>query len=284
MNPKKYLLLCLIVISIVGLSVTGLYSRTSLYTDYFKNYIQLPASAIVLKGAASGIYPWSQPVVKAPANIPVTAHINHKKEKSFIQVDDSYFDDAIFIGDSRMVGLSQYCEAIDSRATFYAKKSLTIFDIRDESWIEIDGSKTRKQSLWEAIADKQFSKVYIMVGLNEIGTGDPNIYQAAYQEVLSRIHQIQPNAVIFITSIMHVTAEKSEEDELYNNPNIDIRNNALKALADGSTYFYLDINTVVDDETGGLNAEWTTDDVHLKGSCYEPWHQFLLQKGIKVGK
>ena len=53
-------------------------------------------------------------------------------------------------------------------------------------------------------------------------------------------------------------------------------------LADSVDNFYLNLNEAIDDADGGLNADWTGDGVHLKGSCYEPWHEYLLSHGIKV--
>ncbi len=288
MNPKKYLFLILLFISIVGLSITGLYSRTGIYKEFFKNYLTTPASAVVFKAAAAGVFPWSNPVSeeKPQKPKPVTTTKPYEKItiKPFIKVEDDYFDDALFIGDSRMAGLAKYCEALDERATFFAKKSLTIYDIRDESWIPIDPTKpnSKTETLWEALEGNHFTKIYIMVGINEIGIGDENVFREAYEEVLSRLHSAQPGAIIYITSIMHVTAEKSEKDKLYNNPNIDVRNDAIKTLADSVDNFYLNLNEAIDDEDGGLNAEWTGDGVHLKGSCYEPWHEYLLSHGVKI--
>ena len=183
--------------------------------------------------------------------------------KEFKTVDDSYFDDALFIGDSRMVGLSQYCQAIDSRATFFAQKSLTIFDIRNKEWIEAeDGTE---MSIAKALEGKHFKKIYLMVGINELGTGDEERFRKVYAQVIEGLKYLQPDATIFINSIMHV----------------NIRNEAIKGLADNRTVFYLDINEAVDDENGNLRAETTGDGVHLKGACYEPWHQYLLEHGVE---
>ena len=44
------------------------------------------------------------------------------------EVPDDYFTDALFIGDSRTVGLSEYCEQLVDVAEFYAKISLSIYD------------------------------------------------------------------------------------------------------------------------------------------------------------
>ncbi|WP_026493928.1 GDSL-type esterase/lipase family protein [Butyrivibrio sp. XPD2006] len=195
----------------------------------------------------------------------------------FTEVDDDYFTDAVFIGDSRTVGLSEYCEPLDTRATFYAKISLTIFDVFKKEYIKTDEGKI---SLEEALTRNQFGKVYIMLGLNEIGTGDSEYFKAAYAEVIGKIRELQPDAIIYIQGIMHVTAHKSDADKNFNNEKINARNAAIAELADNKTIFYIDMNEAVDDENGNLEAGLSFDDVHLKASSYERWHEFLLHNAI----
>ena len=195
----------------------------------------------------------------------------------FTEVDDDYFADALFIGDSRTVGLSEYCEELDSRATFYSKISLTIYNVLNTEFIKTDNGKITVE---QALSENQFSKIYIMLGLNEIGTGTPETFCVAYSEVIDKIRQLQPDAIIYIQGIMHVTEKKSSSDKYINNVNINIRNAALSELADNKTIFYIDMNEAVDDENGNLLAELSFDDVHLKASSYERWHQYLLSNAI----
>lgn len=195
----------------------------------------------------------------------------------FQPVDEDYFTDALFIGDSRTVGLSEYCEPLDSRATFYAKVSLTIYGVMDKEFIKDGDSKT---SIAKALSERQFGKIYIMLGLNEIGTGTAESFAEEYGKVIDRIRELQPDAIIYIQGIMHVTANKSDHDKYFTNDNINKRNEALSLLADNQTVFYMDMNEAVDDENGNLLKELSFDDVHLKASSYERWYQFLLGHGI----
>ncbi len=197
----------------------------------------------------------------------------------FCEVTDDYFEDALFIGDSRTVGLSEYVEALDSRATFYAKVSLTIYTVMDKPFLKVEGSKTKK-TVEEALSENSFSKIYIMLGLNEMGTGNVDTFYAKYAEVISRIRELQPDAIIYIQGIMHVTADKSDKDKYFNNTNINERNAAIATLANNQDIFYLDMNEAVDDENGNLLKELSFDDVHLRASSYERWHQYLLQHAI----
>ncbi len=195
----------------------------------------------------------------------------------FTEVDDDYFCDALFIGDSRTVGLSEYCEELDTRATFYSKVSLTIFDVMKKEFIKTDDGK---MGVEQALSENSFGKIYIMLGLNEIGTGDTEYFTDAYREVIDRIRELQPDAIIYIQGIMHVTARKSDKDKFFNNNRINERNKGLKALADQKDIFYIDMNEAVDDGNGNLDSSLSFDDVHLKASSYERWHEYLLHNAI----
>lgn len=195
----------------------------------------------------------------------------------FTEVDDDYFTDALFIGDSRTVGLSEYCEPLDERATFYSKVSLTIFTVMDKEFVKTDDGKI---SVDTALRQNQFKKIYIMLGLNEIGTGDTEYFFNAYKEVIDRIIELQPDAIIYIQGIMHVTAEKANGDKNFNNEKINARNEAISQLADQKKIFYIDMNEAVDDEDGNLDKSLSFDGVHLKASSYERWYEFLLHNAI----
>ena len=195
----------------------------------------------------------------------------------FTEVDPDYFTDAVFIGDSRTVGLSEYCEPLDTRATFYAKVSLTIYDVFKKEYIKTDDGKI---GLEQALSENRFGKIYIMLGLNEIGTGTDEYFTDAYAEVINRIRELQPDAIIYIQGIMHVTESKSSSDKNFNNTNINRRNEALSQLADNQTVFYIDMNESVDDENGNLMAELSFDGIHLKAASYQRWYDFLLQHAI----
>ncbi|MCI8673174.1 MAG: hypothetical protein HFI89_06760 [Lachnospiraceae bacterium] len=198
----------------------------------------------------------------------------------FRSVGEDYFDDALFIGDSRTVGLFEYGR-IEDRAQFYAQTSLMIYEVMENPKAIVETDDERGSiTVEEALSEHQFGKIYIMLGLNEMGFGTPESFGKAYGAVINRIRQLQPDAVIYIQSIMHVADEKNRTDPVYNNTNIDLRNQPLKQLADNQNIFYLDVNEVLCDETGCLNSEWTFDQVHLKAAYYQIWKEFLLNHAI----
>ena len=119
-----------------------------------------------------------------------------------------------------------------------------------------------------------------MVGINELGTGDEERFQKAYREAIEKIETLQPNAIIFVQGLMHVTDKKSKQEKFINNEHINIRNMGLAQLADGKRVFYLDINPLYDDENGCLNPTFTGDGVHLKAQYYGAWREYLMTYGI----
>ncbi len=201
------------------------------------------------------------------------------KTYEFQTVAEDYFDDAAFIGDSRTVGLFEY-GGLEERADFYAKISLTIYNVFSELLAKEEGTG-KKITAEEALSQKQYGKVYLMLGINELGTGTTETFMEEYKAVVERIRELQPDAVIFVEGIMKVTASKDAEDPIFNNKNIEEKNAAIAELADNQTIFYIDVNEAVCDAEGNLNAEYTIDEVHLKAKYYEIWKQFLLEHGIE---
>ena len=98
--------------------------------------------------------------------------------------------------------------------------------------------------------------------------------------MLLQIRALQPDAIIYISSIMHVSQKKDEEGGYVNNAVINERNNALSHLADAETIFYIDMNEATDDATGVLQEDLTFDGVHLKAVSYELWYRFLSEHAI----
>lgn len=194
----------------------------------------------------------------------------------FVEVGEEYFADAVFIGDSRMVGVYEYAGL--ETATYYAKESMTIYSLLDSRVSTNEDVRTVR----EGLEQNQFRKVFIMVGINELGTANTEYFIAAYQEVLKEVQRLQPDAVIYVQAIMHVTGEKDEEDEIFNNTNINEKNAALELLANGEDIFYIDVNPIYDDVNGNLREDVSADDVHLLGNCYDIWHDFYLQHGLEL--
>lgn len=186
------------------------------------------------------------------------------------QADSTYFDDALFIGDSRTVGLSEYGNL--GQAEVLADSGMSVYKIRKSSFHLRSGEK---MSLDELLAARQFGKIYIMLGINELGYDfDQTVNR--YREIVELIQTTQPGAIIFLKANLHITKEKSDTSPYYNNEGIDRFNDAVSKMADGKRIFYLDVNPLFDDGQGALNPEVTSDNAHILGKYYSTWVDWIL--------
>ena len=87
----------------------------------------------------------------------------------FTTVDASYFDDALFIGDSRTVGIAEYGNL--KNATYFADVGLNVYVAQTKA---VAVKNVGTVTLPQLLSQKTFGKVYIMLGINELGTGTPS--------------------------------------------------------------------------------------------------------------
>ncbi|MCI6755926.1 MAG: GDSL-type esterase/lipase family protein [Lachnospiraceae bacterium] len=200
----------------------------------------------------------------------------------FTDVDDSYLADALIIGDSRTEGLHGFTSM--QKSTYFAsKEGLSVYNFWDKEVNYYEpGKDAAKKSMDEVLAGRTFGKIYISLGINELGIGTTKKYYDNYREILAKIREAQPDAVIFIEGMMHVSEKLSSTSNVFSNTIVVQRNTAVATLANGHDIFYIDMNSVLCDADGNLQADMTGDGIHLYASEYEKWHAFLLTRGIQT--
>ncbi len=192
----------------------------------------------------------------------------------FAETDASYFDDALFIGDSRTDGLSLY-SGIEN-AAFFCTTGMNVFRVfTDSAEVKNVGTTT----LEPLLASHSYGKIYLMLGINELGDSIENIV-TKYYEVAQRIHELQPDAVLYIEGNLHVGPERSATDAYFNNGRINALNYEISKLADNRSVFYIDVNEYFDDESGNLPSDMTFDQVHLYSKYYLEWAAWLQTKAV----
>ena len=189
-------------------------------------------------------------------------------------VDRDYFNDTLFIGDSRTVGLQLY-GGYDN-ATYFAATSMTAFGVMDSS-VEVTGKGT--YTLSNLLSSYKFNKIYIMLGINEVGYELESVVNQN-KKVVALIRELQPQAAIIYQANIHVSYSRSSTDSVVNNERINKLNSMLSELADGEHVFYIDFNSIYDDEGGNLNSEYTGDATHMYAKYYPQWGEYLLNHAI----
>ena len=200
-------------------------------------------------------YDFSQPCPESPA------------------VDNSYFEDAAFIGDSRTDGFLLY-SGIGCGENL-TSNGLSIFKLAEKKALTIDG---QKYTLLEALGLKQYGKVYLSLGVNELGYNNDKGFYNAYCNAIDAIRACQPNAVIYIQGLIPLNEGQiaATTGRTYlTNDHLRIYNDLMKKAAQEKQVVFLDLEPEFTGPDGQLPADASNDGVHLKKAYCQAWLEYL---------
>lgn len=200
------------------------------------------------------------------------------------QVALSYFDDVAFVGDSVSLKLSYYAAATGAlgNAQFFTSGSLgagnALWEVSDES---VHPSYNGVKMLIEdCVANSGASKVYIMLGMNDIGLYGIDDTIKNYEELVGRIKAKSPSVQIVVQSMTPMTSTSNILGSSLNNDNIKIYNSRLSELCKKNGWAFVDVASVMYDAQGiNLNRDFCSDPdgmgVHFTEVGCEKWIEYL---------
>ncbi len=195
----------------------------------------------------------------------------------------SWFDDAVFVGDSITLKLSYYCEDNPSalgKAEFFCAGSLgynnALWDIDD--YDAVHPYYRGEVALSEDCAAKTgATKVFIMLGMNDLGIYGIDGTCDACAELVNRIKSHTPDVEIYLQSVTPILAGYESGD--LTNANIVKFNERLKQFCEDNGYQYIDINSIMRDDRGNLTESYCSDPdamgIHFTDSACAMWVDYL---------
>lgn len=181
------------------------------------------------------------------------------------------FSDACFIGDSRTVGLE--LNADKPLADFYASQGLSVNNALTEQVVTLNNGNMG--TVIDGAAQKQYGRIFVMFGINELGWPYPDNFTQYYVELIEELQAVQPDAQIYIQSVLPVSSKALEEGEVFTNENIDAFNEYVRQAAAQTSSVYLDINPYFKDENGSLPEDASTDGIHFGREYCLKWIDIL---------
>ena len=176
-------------------------------------------------------------------------------------VDSSWFDDAVFIGDSVTLKLEYYCDDHDDLgdvqflcAGSYSYENAT-HELGEDDVVHpsYNGTEVKVE---DGIAQIKPKKIFIMLGMNDIGMGMEEAVENM-RTITQRISEAAPDAQIYLESVTPMVSTVSLGD--LNNETIPVFNQSVKALCDERGYKYMDVYSAVEDGNGNLRVEFCSD-------------------------
>ena len=190
------------------------------------------------------------------------------------QVEDTYFDDVVFRGDSRTDGLRLYSGL--QHGTFLCSTGATVESVFSKA-VE---TPVGELPLLDALAALDCGKIYIMLGINELGWNGTETFRTQSTELIQRLRKDHPDAEIVIQSILPVSAEKDAEGRYVNNGRIKEYNQVWLELAEEFDVAYLNVAEGVAGEDGLLPSELCYDGVHLNQAGCQMWLDYLRTHAV----
>ena len=189
-------------------------------------------------------------------------------------VPDEWFDDVVFLGDSRTEGLQLFGGL--THGTFFWHRGMSVFAADSDSYrvFNVDG---RDVTLLGTLEGKSYSAVYLMLGINELGhaVGD---FETALGDLVEKILAVQPEAVVYLQTIPPVNDKMAREHGLpeYDTAaNVKKFNEAVIKIAGEKRVALLDTASCYRGPEGQLPEALSRDGVHFSFDGYTRWADYL---------
>lgn len=176
-------------------------------------------------------------------------------EETAQELSEADLSDSVFIGNSKIEGLRN--SGLLLEADYICKVGWNVSHIFDET------SAISDELLISGLNKREYDKLFLMFGDNELGWNSTEIFIEVYQEAIEKLHAVQPKAEIYILSVFPVSQSVHNQNRWgVNNTNVVKFNKAIKEMCEEEGYHYLDIHSVLINEAGVLPDSASSDGIH----------------------
>ena len=131
------------------------------------------------------------------------------------------------------------------------------------------------------ITDRKPSKLFILLGINDIGKDIPDVVIADNcLKIVKEIHSKCPETKIFVQSILPVNSTLPHFPQHYDKQeHVLSANKLLQANAKAGDYTFVDIFHLFVDANQRLESRYTYEGLHLRPEAYPIWVAYLRKQG-----
>ena len=197
-------------------------------------------------------------------------------------MDLTWFEDAVFLGDSITVALS-YSAAADhdmlGDASFVCSQSLgyhnAMWDLDNANAVHptYEGETILAETAAEVTNAK---KIFIMLGVNDLPGYSPEETMSAAEQFCDRLVSCSPDVKIYFQSVTPML--RANESDNLNNSKISSFNNLLKAYCEENGYAFIDLFACLSDDSGALDPAYCSDaaqGIHFNSAGCQAWVDYL---------
>lgn len=206
------------------------------------------------------------------------------------KVDSSYFDDAVFIGDSISDMLKFYEMSNDKlgKAQFLTAGSLSatnaLWDVSNPKNV-FPKYNGKVMKLENSVPLTGARKIYIMLGMNDISMGEASGI-ANYTKVIQRIKDACPDSYIFVESVTPRADIPAAHTSKLTNETITSYNKKMASVCKEKGWNFINVAEVMFDDSGFLKKEYCSDissmGMHFTYEGCAKWVEYLYTHTVDV--
>ena len=205
------------------------------------------------------------------------------------RVQDSFFNDTLFVGDSVTRKLELYVRKerkknpqLLGNARFFSVASLGSGNLqkpvsRRSAHPKLNG---QKMLLEEAVVTCKVKKLYIMLGMNDIAIYGIQASVDNMMTLIGKVRERTPGVEIFVESV--TPRVRGKDQKTLNNANIERYNELLCETITNSdlpNLWFIDVASVLRDEDGTLPRKYCSDPgvqgIHFTDGACAIWIEYL---------
>ena len=193
-------------------------------------------------------------------------------------VSDDFFSDTAFLGDSRAVGVFDYEVFPQSDVLASIGLSINQWQIK-----KVIGEGKEKQTVWEALENKTYRRLVLIVGYNELGWEYSSVSKQKLGSLIDGLREVQPDATLLLQKIYPCSAKGYAREKDVAPERIAEYNAIFTELAQEKQIYLLDLAPLLMDENGELREELTADGVHLNTEGFAIYKDYM-KTHVEEGK
>lgn len=197
---------------------------------------------------------------------------------------DAFFADAIFVGDSVTVGLSNYYTS--NKGSVFSDSTQFLAQVGASTKMSISSNAVSRYEKYmpsyngskcaveDGVAASGAKKVFVGYGLNDLIGCTPSTFLSNLQTLIGKIQEKSPDTQIYVMSTTYVVS--GAEKASLTNANIHASNAMVRAYCREAGWGFIDVADYLTDGSGALSASLSSDGyIHQKSSAYKIWVKVL---------
>ena len=250
--------------------------------DYAESIYMLYRAGIVSGSGARGAFSPANSISRAEAAAILARMTDKSRRRSFTLAysgpdltaleakDDSFFEHSAILGNSLVEGLRLFSKL--KSIHYFSATSVSVVSAMKTKNVKLNNGS--KGTLVQSLCQQQYDKIYIELGINEIG-GSVTTFIKNYGNMIDTIRAAEPDADIYILSVLPVTKNKSQSSTSFNMTRVNLYNQELYKLAGEKQCYYMDVCSAFLGSDGYLPSSWSSDGVHLQAKYYSVWENCM---------